>query len=180
MRRIFSALVLCLALALPAAAHADPFKYTIVNSIPDGNPNDNYDFSTFNGTYTFTVPYEITVPTIVYGPLFSDPQNYPYPYIYVADFTTPSGSPVRSIELDPLRIKPFYNVQWFSANGGGTEAVGFSPDPKNPNKFGSTSWGYIEFTDLGSAATAPTPEPSTIALLGTGLLGIAVRIRRRV
>lgn len=46
-----------------------------------------------------------------------------------------------------------------------------------PNVYGATSDGPGTFTS--SASSAVTPEPSSIALLGTGLLGIVGVVRKR-
>src|SRR5260370_9941353 len=100
MRRLVAALILSLCFALPTTAHADSFKYTIINNLPNfGSP---FDFSPFIGTYTFTTPSAITGNTFIYGP----------------DFTGPVGSPVMQIMLTIFPLNNFYAFTLYGAHAG--------------------------------------------------------------
>ena len=162
MRRIVAALILSLCFALPTTAHADSFKYTIINNLPNfGSP---FDFSPFIGTYTFTTPSAITGNTFIYGP----------------DFTGPVGSPVMQIMLTIFPLNNFYAFTLYGAHGGGAIGTSLLQDPQNPTRFtadyGPGAYATMEIADLG---TSQVPEPSTIAMLDTGILGIAAKVRRR-
>jgi hypothetical protein len=178
MRRIVAALILSLCFALPTTAHADSFKYTIINNLPNfGSP---FDFSPFIGTYTFTTPSAITGNTFIYGPDFTDPPFTGFTYIYAPDFTGPVGSPVTQIMLTIFPLNNFYAFTLYGAHGGGAIGTSLLQDPQNPTRFtadyGPGAYATMEIADLG---TSQVPEPSTIAMLGTGILGIAAKVRRR-
>jgi len=106
-----------------------------------------------------------------------------------ANFSSPPFSHATSYEYD--------NVVYTSGNGGlALDEYGLlfsaADDHYNPYTQGpdyvytddETVYGYnaplytFSLTDLGS--TSVTPEPASIALLGTGLLGVAGTLRRRV
>lgn len=105
----------------------------------------------------------------------------------------------------PNQVVPFTFQDTFTVNGiakvltfSGTDSITTGPDTLNiaalgPVAFGDTTLSFDSFTtsgnyvgerrsvDLtGTTGTLPaTPEPSTIALLGTGLLGVAGVMRKR-
>lgn len=173
MRHILAALVLPLCLALPIAAHADSFEYTIVDSYTGFSSST----AALMGTYAFTVPFELTGSPFVYGPGFA---ATPYPgktYVYASDFTVPAGSVVDQIQIS---YDPQSNDYGFGLYGDAVLSTSLLQDPQNPSLFtadygpqGSLS---MEITDLGPSQV---PEPSTFIMLGTGVLGLATQIRRR-
>ncbi len=188
MRRPLTFLALFLAFLFAPTAHADSFQYTIVWGFPHVA---SFDSSSFLGTYTFTVDTFIDGEAFVYGPGFSEPE-YPYPYLYAADFTVPPASRVSQIMVsyfpdytpyNNLGIPYLYGFDLYQKDGA-VVATSLLPDPNNPNRYfgdygdhtGSIS--SLEITRIPTSA--PTPEPSTITLLGTGALGIGTLVRRRL
>lgn len=64
----------------------------------------------------------------------------------------------------------------------GTTLIGFKGDNFNLPQLGDNYVGQVSFDSsmtTPSNSTAVTPEPSSIALLGTGLLGVAGVVRKR-
>ncbi len=177
MRRIFAVLVLSLCFALPTTAHADSFQYTIVDNIPGVASS----FVTYEGTYTFTVPTELTGTTFVYGPGFTDPPFTGFTYVYAPDFTVPANSPVDQIEVFYNPSGNQYGFNLYGEQGGGVIGTTLLQDPQNPNLFTANYGPYgnasMEITDLGPSQV---PEPSTLILLGTGVLALAIGFRPRV
>jgi hypothetical protein len=132
MRRLFAALVLSLSFALPAAAHADSFQYTIVWDLSHVVTSDT---SAYIGTYTFTVDSLLTGNTFVYGAVSPDPQYPAYPYIYVADFTVPSNSKVAQIEISYFPDYSQYGFGLYQTAGGSAVTTSLLQDPNDPNMF---------------------------------------------
>jgi hypothetical protein len=178
MRRLFAALVLSLSFALPAAAHADSFQYTIVWDLSHVVTSDT---SAYIGTYTFTVDSLLTGNTFVYGAVSPDPQYPAYPYIYVADFTVPSNSKVAQIEISYFPDYSQYGFGLYQTAGGSAVTTSLLQDPNDPNMFfadyGNGSFSSMQITEL---STSPVPEPSTITLFGFGVLVLGAGIYRRV
>ena len=177
MPRILSALVLFLALGLPPAAHADTFKYTIVDNVYNFAPTP--DISPFRGTYTFTTSSLLIGDTFVYGPGFSDPHLPGVPYVYAADFSAPAASGVSLIELLFQPLSNNYAFTLFSVSSGAT-GTSLIPDKSDLTRFVADygTYGY-ETMQIEGIATSPVPEPSTITMLALGAMGVAARLRTR-
>jgi hypothetical protein len=135
MRRILFALILVLSFAVPIAAHADSYQYTLVWNFPHVGDADT---SAYIGTYSFTVDSLINGRAAVYGPGFDDTVYPFYPYIYAADFTVPPNSKVSSIVvgyfLPDNTLGTGFGFVLNQKNGGGV-STGVYQDPNDPNYF---------------------------------------------
>jgi hypothetical protein len=190
MRKTLTALAILLFFAMPKAGHASPFQYTMTLY----NPSYWIGPASFNGTYTFTVPtildYTDVSPVGFNGPKYSG-----YTYIEVPDLTWSANGTTSDIMFYyspyPGTDRQFLNVQINgSFNSYGALAFSLQPaldDLYNPYHWVGLYWdpndnlltnATLDITDLGSNSS-PVPEPSSILMLGTGILGVVARMRRK-
>ncbi len=196
MRFLSATLLLAFAFALPTAAHAD----TLDDFVLTGNGH----------TYTFSLPssglaagdstFGITTRDFLYQTAASATVDGAAGYTVTAVFFFYSGyvggHATEGIDID----QPGSDVGALSAALIGAPAsVGYSVIPNEPlmgpylgfhipgtyDRFTETyNQGYIDtpytLTITPEATSSPIPEPSTLALLGTGSLALLSRLRRSV
>ena len=175
MRQYFSALVLLLGLAAaPVAAHASPVTYSVVLNNLVGN--------TGNGSGSFTIDNPPTAQ-------FSD---YNSTNNSLTDISFTIGGDVFNLgnalngygEVDFVK-DTLTNV--FYIGGDDTKSVDFELNSGllfyNFNDFdnGEHSKGYISAAiDPSGPSNSPVPEPATLLLFGTGMLGLGALASRKL
>ena len=189
--RLVTALLALSAALAPSTAHADTYQFTF-----NGVFQANCCGSTGVGP-TATFDFQLSGPPVFF--LYDD--QYPdYEYLDVLIKGLP-GNPKYDLMAgaysDPLVS---YSSFTFANNGDVTDFLDISssialyagPDSDPvyiPGTYAASTElhdghavydGTLTVADLSSPGTTITPEPSTLTLLATGLIGIATLLRRRI
>ena len=183
MRNALKGLCVGLVFAVTPAVYASPvLNFTAVDYFSANPANMIYFYATFSLTQGQS-------PNFVNGP----PTTITYDNIPVAFWETDNGT--ISQQLQSLATVQFFpdgtQVKANGAPGGSTSFDDFfagassgiwSGDPHQPtfNIGNFPSSDEIGDTVDVAAGASPIPEPSSIVLLGTGVLGIAGLMRRRL
>jgi hypothetical protein len=179
MRNLLPKLLVLAATALPIAAHADTLDATLVGDSHTFIFTLPSQFSFPNQIHLVTVPPIQTTGTAdgaanqTFNLTFFTGIGDPGESLIFSDITnglslTFAGPILISSGTDPNAPPGFLTADIGNGTFNLTEVRGLSPKD-----------GPIDYTLTIAPQPAQTPEPSTLLLLGTGMIGLATSIRRR-
>lgn len=184
MQKLLSSLAILAALAVPTALHADPItgQFSITgSSVADDGTTLTFDPNSINvgaaGTLTGSFTSLLTAGET--GTITS-PIDYASYTPNSAAIVIGSGPTAVTFTLASLTEVDSGIFDTFTGTGLiSTGVAGY--DPTEANLYFSTQGdGIVTFSATAVTTPSAVPEPSTLALLGTGFFGIAAFAKRRL
>ena len=176
MNKFLSALALVAAFAAPVALHATPItgQFSAQGSVVDNGSTLTFQIGTiFTGRGTQLGTFALLVPDNTAITAGSQVINYS-PYVASSEIFTVGSL---TTDLESLVYVDMGGIRGFSGNALFT-APGYDPTP-GTFSFSTQGSGVVTFSATGFSTASPVPEPSTLALLGTGVFGLAGAVRRK-